>query len=209
VVVDGGSADGTKGAARRAGARVLTSLRGRGRQMNVGAVAAGARDDGDSLLVFLHADSSLPSGYGETIEREMCGGRSRRDWGAFAFKMTEAADGDSWAGGMIRRAIEFGTNCRCKLFGTPYGDQGLVIRRRAFDDVGGFEELPFMEDYVMVQKLRRRSAPRLFRDPVVTSGRRWDERGLAKVTLLNQVILMGYHLGVPVERLAKWYQFNF
>ena len=207
VVVDGGSKDDTARVARQAGARVLSSERGRGRQMNAGAVALRERND-DDVLVFLHADTVLPPGYGETIAREMLHRRDgkRREWGAFAFKMTAAGRVEGPMKTLAKRAIEFGTNVRCRLLGMPYGDQAFVIDRRAFEAVGGFDELPFMEDYVMAQKLRKRSAPVLFPDAVTTSGRRWDERGLAKVTIMNQVIILGYHLGVPVRQLAEWYR---
>ena len=128
-----------------------------------------------------------------------------RDWGAFAFKMSEE-EGEGFGRALTKRAIEFGTNARCRLFGMPYGDQALVIRRRTFDSIDGFDELPFMEDYVMAEKLRRRGSPVLFRAPVKTSGRRWDERGLFKVMLMNQVIVAAYKLGVPVSKLAEWYK---
>lgn len=207
VVVDGGSKDDTVRVAQQAGARVLSSERGRWRQMNVGAVATRSLDD-DDVLVFLHADSILPRGYGDTIAREMFDRRDgkQREWGSFAFKMTAEDKGRGPMKTLAKRAIEFGTNLRCRLLGMPYGDQAFVIRRSSYEAVGGFDELPFMEDYVMAQKLRKRSAPVLFQDAVTTSGRRWDERGLAKVTMMNQAIILGYHLGVPVRQLAEWYR---
>lgn len=209
VVVDGGSRDDTVRVARSSGATVLKSARGRGRQMNAGATATTRRggDGDDDVLVFLHADSTLPKGYDEVIERELNDQTSRksREWGAFAFKMSEE-EGEGFGRALTKRAIEFGTNARCRLFGMPYGDQALVIRRQTFDSVGGFDELPFMEDYIMAEKLRRRGSPVLFRAPVKTSGRRWDERGLFKVTLMNQVIVAAYKLGVPVSKLAEWYK---
>ena len=85
----------------------------------------------------------------------------------------------------------------------PYGDQALVIRRRTFDSIDGFDELPFMEDYVMAEKLRRRVSV-LF-SPVKTSGG-VGTRGLFKVMLMNQVIVAAYKLGVPVSKLAEWYK---
>ena len=178
--------------------------------MNAGAAAAaatGTRDASD-VLVFLHADSTLPTGYGELITRALAKrvtGRSR-EWGAFEFKMGGEREDEGFARTCTRRAIEFGTNARCRLFGMPYGDQAFVMRRETFDSVGGFDELPFMEDYIMARKLRRRGAPALFSAPVTTSGRRWDERGFSKVTLMNQVIILGYHIGVPMEKLAEWYK---
>lgn len=208
VVVDGGSRDDTVRVARSSGATVVKSARGRARQMNAGAMATTSRGgDADDVLVFLHADSTLPKGYDEVIERELNDKRTSkpRDWGAFAFKMSEE-EGEGFGRALTKRAIEFGTNARCRLFGMPYGDQALVIRRRTFDSIDGFDELPFMEDYVMAEKLRRRGSPVLFRAPVKTSGRRWDERGLFKVTLMNQVIIAAYKLGVPVSKLAEWYK---
>ena len=208
IVVDGGSSDETTEVARKTGVEVIQCERGRGRQMN-----AGARRASGEYLVFLHADSTLPEDYAHIIAHDFERQSHRKgrvpEWGAFAFKMSDDAKGrDRNAGATIcRRVVEIGTNIRSAVFGIPYGDQGFVIKRETFDAVGGFDEMPFMEDYAMARKLRKRSAPVMLSAPVVTSARRWDSRGFVKVTLANQLIILGYHCGVPIDMLADVYKF--
>ena len=207
IVVDGGSSDKTTEVARKTGAEVIRAERGRGKQMN-----AGARRASGEYLIFLHADSTLPEDYAQIIardfERRSYQKGTMAEWGAFAFKMSDDANGrDRNVGATFRRrVVEIGTNLRSAVFGVPYGDQGLVIKRETFNAVGGFDEMPFMEDYAMAKKLRKRSAPVIFSAPVVTSARRWDNLGFVKVTLANQLIILGYHCGVPLDKLADVYR---
>jgi len=206
IVVDGGSSDGTPKAAKRTGVDVVRGARGRAVQMNMG-----ARRAASEYLVFLHADCALPAKYGEIIANEFTKRRGKRgtnpEWGAFAFKLSREENAESDVGtNLRRRAVEIGTNLRCAVFGTPYGDQGLVIKRETFTALGGFDEMPFMEDYAMVKKLRARSAPVLLSAPVIASARRWDSRGFVRVTLVNQLIILGYHCGVAIEKLADLYR---
>jgi rSAM/selenodomain-associated transferase 2 len=211
IVVDGGSSDNTVRVARAGGVKVVRCDKGRAKQMNHGAATAGcgggAKDD-DDILVFLHADSTLPVDYYDLVMRELNNplGRRSKDWGAFKFKMSADQSGGLGLRALLRCAIEFGTNARSKVFGMPYGDQALVVRKKTFEKVGGFDELPFMEDYVMAQKLQKHGAPTIFEGEVTTSARRWDNRGFAKVTLVNQLIVLGYHCGIPLGTLADWYR---
>jgi GT2 family glycosyltransferase len=178
--------------------------------MNHGAAMAGraASAKDDDILIFLHADSTLPVDYYDLVMHEFNNPRGRRskDWGAFKFKMSSDQGSGLGLRALLRCAIEFGTNTRSKVFGMPYGDQALVVRKKTFEKVGGFDELPFMEDYVMAQKLQRHGAPTIFEGKVTTSARRWDDRGFAKVTLVNQLIVLGYHCGIPLGTLADWYR---
>ncbi|MSU50577.1 MAG: DUF2064 domain-containing protein [Opitutus sp.] len=191
IVVDGGSTDRTVEIARRHEAIVLEAPAGRARQMNRGAAVATGE-----FLLFLHADTILPKGYashvGATLAREGVAG------GAFGF----ALDGD-FAG---RRWIERATNWRARRRQLPYGDQGIFVRRDTFGQVGGFPELPIMEDYALICRLRRLGRVAIAPAVAVTSGRRWQRRGPWRTTLLNQVVVLGYRLGVPPARLAAWYR---
>ncbi len=191
IVVDGGSGDRTVEIARRHETIVLAAPPGRARQMNRGAAAATGE-----FLLFLHADTILPGGYaahiGATLARDGVAG------GAFGF----ALEGE-FAG---RRWIERMTNWRARRRQLPYGDQGIFVRREIFGQVGGFPELPIMEDYALIRRLRRLGRVVIAPAVAVTSGRRWQRRGPWRTTLLNQVVVLGYRLGVPPARLAAWYR---
>ena len=204
IVVDGGSTDDTALEAKRAGAVVLASARGRATQCNVGANVA----TGDVLL-FLHADSTLPPTFKTDVcahfaERGEC--KSSAEWGAFKFRL-----GDSGVLSMSSstrfcfRLIELLANLRTSLFRCPYGDQCIIVRKETFDELGGFPQMPFLEDYELVRRLRRRSTPALMKSFVTTSARRWHALGLLKTTAVNQFVLLGYIVGVPLEVLARWY----
>jgi rSAM/selenodomain-associated transferase 2/rSAM/selenodomain-associated transferase 1 len=193
IVVDGGSTDATIRLAREAGAKVLKSKPCRARQMNAGATQA----DGHALL-FLHADTSLP--------REWLGvivGTLRRPGivaGAFGFRIGGEFHGKT----LIERAVRFRSDC----FQRPYGDQGLYLSRALFEEVGGFADLPILEDYELVNRLRRRGRVITVAEAAISSGRRWHRLGLLRTTLINQLVLAGYHLGVTPQRLARFYRGN-
>jgi len=191
IVVDGGSTDGTPEIARARGAIVLASPPGRATQMNRGAaIATGER------LVFLHADTLLPVGYAAHV-REMLAPPGVVA-GAFGFAIAEDFSGRAW--------IERATNARARRWQLPYGDQALFLRRETFRHAGGFREWPIMEDYEFVRRLRAHGKIVFAPAVALTSGRRWRELGAMRTTLLNQAIILGYHLGVPPARLARWYR---
>jgi rSAM/selenodomain-associated transferase 2/rSAM/selenodomain-associated transferase 1 len=189
-VVDGGSVDCTTQLAGQAGAGVIRSPPGRGRQMNAGAVRATG-----SVLLFLHADTLLPRDYVSIISDSLRNPGTAA--GAFAFGV-----GSSFTG---KRILEWMTNFRSRRMQLPYGDQGLFLRRSLFEELGGFSDLPIMEDYEFVSRLRRRGRVITAGQKVLTSGRRWERYGVLRVTLKNQLIVMGYHAGVSPRRLRKLY----
>jgi hypothetical protein len=101
------------------------------------------------------------------------------------------------------RIIEWLANWRSRRLQMPYGDQALFLRAELFHRLGGFPEIPIMEDFEFVRRLRRQGTIRIVSAPVFTSGRRWDRRGTLRTTLVNQLIILGYLAGVSPTRLAK------
>lgn len=194
VVVDGGSTDGTVAAARSAGARVIATPAGRGAQL-----AAGARACSAPFLCFLHADVRLDADACRTLERLVA--RATVEGGeAYAFSL--AIDATGWP----YRVIEWGANRRSRWMRLPYGDQGLALTRALYERVGGFADVPIMEDVAMVRALGRVAAVRTLPARVTVSARRWQRQGMLRRTLLNWTLLLGYSMGVSPYRLAQWYR---
>jgi rSAM/selenodomain-associated transferase 2 len=190
IVVDGGSQDRTCQIAEEMGAVVLHSPPGRSAQMNMGATHA----CGD-ILFFVHADTLLPENYGSEVQRILA--RSDVVLGAFSLRLVGKQRGLG--------LISWGANLRTKWFGLPYGDQGLFLSREMFTAVGGYPQTPIMEDFRLVQSLGKRGRFCLSPQVVKSSGRRWDKRGLLYPTLINQLIIFGFLLGLSPHRLAKIY----
>jgi rSAM/selenodomain-associated transferase 2 len=188
LVVDGGSADRTRPVAEAAGATVLSASRGRGVQLD-----HGARRAAGGWLVFLHADTRLEAGWAG----ELRGLPEPIVGGAFRFAVDSPRRG--------YRCIEAGVALRCRLFGLPFGDQGIFVRRPSYLAVGGFPPLPLMEDVAFVKRLARTG--RLAFPPVraFTSPRRWERLGLVSTTLRNWWLLGLWAVGLPPKRLAKMY----
>ena len=192
IVVDGGSSDTTVQRAREAGVNVLSSKPGRARQMNVGAAAAA---EGGSLL-FVHADTLLPPGLPGMVARTLFAPGVAA--GAFRFRIAGSFAGKS--------LIEWTTGLRSRWLQRPYGDQGLFLARALFEEMGGFADLPIMEDYEFAARLRRRGRIVTVGEAALTSARRWKTLGVVRTTLRNQWMLAGYHLGVSPQRLATLYR---
>lgn len=190
VVVDGGSSDDTPRLALPLADRLITAARGRARQMN-----AGAAESNGSVLLFLHADTRLPSGaHGEVIDGL---GRTGRAWGRFDVRIA----GRSRMFGMIAAAM----NWRSRASGIATGDQAIFVKREAFLAVGGFPEQELMEDIEISSLLKRLSAPLCLRSAVTTSGRRWEKYGIWRTILLMWRLRFLYWLGVPSDKLARAY----
>lgn len=194
VVADGQSQDKTCELARSAGAIVVTSERGRGRQLNAGVRAA----TGDVLL-FLHADCWLEPQAAEQIETVL-----REDsviGGAFCQRIDHERP--------IFRWLERGNAARVRWRHMPYGDQGIFIRRSAFEAVGGFAEVRLMEDVLLMREIRRRGwRLELLPGPIHVDPRRWLKHGVVRQTLRNWALLAGLKLGISPDRLAEFYSPN-
>ena len=193
IVVDGGSGDGTGRLARDAGALVLEppadarGRRGRAHQLRQG----GLESTGDVVL-FLHADTRLPPGWRDAVERALadpsCAG------GAFRLRFAERS---GWA-----RWLELWVAVRVALLGLPYGDQALFLRRAVLEGMGGVPAVPLLEDLDLVRGIRR--AGRLARLPLpaTTSARRYRSQGRLRTLFWHQVALVGWWLGWDRDRLA-------
>jgi rSAM/selenodomain-associated transferase 2 len=190
LVVDGGSRDRTAERAERSGAKVLSSPRGRGLQQNLGAAAARG-----SILLFLHADTQLPKDYVPQVFETLMDRRVAM--GAFCFKTDLNRP--------LMRGIEFFTNIRSRYLRLPYGDQALFVRRSCFQAVGGFPEMPIAEDLFFVRLVLRLGRIGIAPTHAITSGRRWKQGGILKTTLINQLILAGFALGISPKALARLY----
>jgi rSAM/selenodomain-associated transferase 2 len=191
IVVDGGSQDDTVAIAQSLGVKVISSTPGRAVQMNAGAIAA----SGD-ILLFLHADTRLPAGFDEMIPTALQ--QPRTVAGAFNLQI----DASSWG----IRLVEWGVNWRSHFWQMPYGDQAIFITKELFTQIGGFPELPIMEDFELIRRLKSNGKIAIIATPVVTSARRWLQKGILQTTLLNQIIIIAYLLGVSPERIRSWYR---
>ena len=192
VVADCGSTDETCSLAEIAGARVIAAPRGRAVQQN-----AGAQVSTGDVLLFLHADNWLGRDAIAQV-RSAVSHRNGTCCGAFQQKI-EAAP-------MMYRLLERGNAERVRWLGLPYGDQAIFVTRELFDQVGGFPDEPFLEDVLLMQRLRRLSWPQLLPGPVHVSPRRWEKRGVIRQTLRNWAILSAFSLGASPKTLANWYR---
>jgi len=191
VVVDGGSSDGTAELAREHGVRVLSTAPSKAGQMNAG--AAEARGE---VLLFLHADTRLP----EKFEEKVLTASARQGFCSGAFSLGI----DSEDRGL--RFIERVANWRTRFFKMPYGDQALFVSRKLFHEIGGFADYPIMEDFDLIRRLKRKGTIIILPELVKTSPRRWQNFGVFKTWLLNQIIIGAYFIGIPPQRLALWYR---
>lgn len=191
LLVDGGSDDGSVAIARAAGFAVLTSARGRARQMNAGAQAAAG-----GTLLFLHADTRLPEGADEAVGAALA--RRGAVWGRFDVHI----DGHP----RMLRIVAALMNLRSRLTGIATGDQAIFVRRDAFEAVGGFPDQPLMEDIELSRRLGRLARPACLRARVVTSGRRWEQRGVWRTIFLMWRLRWAYLRGVAAETLAEAYR---
>lgn len=193
IVVNGGEHTPAIEVLQRAApwVRWVTSLPGRGRQMNVGASGATG-----TWLQFLHADTRLPAGWLEELQRISAAGSVIG--GSFRFQLDSSS---RWA-----RVIERGVAARVLWFQLPYGDQALFARRDVFVALGGYRELPVMEDVDLVRRLRR--AGRLHHSslPAMTSARRWETDGWVRRSSENLLLVLLFFLGVSPEWLAQRYR---
>jgi len=199
IVVDGGSQDATAIIARKGGARVVDAPRGRAIQMN-----AGAREALGDILLFLHADSLLPPGAIDAAckameDPQVLGG---------CFQLRFDAEGESLA------LYLYGLCTRLWLFRTPrlvYGDRGIFVRKSTFEALGGYSEVPLLEDLDFAFRLSRFGGRRCFAfvpSSIVTSARRLLEVGPLRQQLLNIGVTFLWYVGVSPKTLRTWYDYN-
>ncbi len=191
IVVDGGSTDATAEVARRRpGVQLVASGRGRARQMN-----AGARVARGEALLFLHADTVLPDGAADAIagalaDLAVVGGR-------FDVRFTNPR----WPFRMIAGLM----NRRSRWSRISTGDQGIFVRRATFDALGGFPDIPLMEDVELTKRLKRAGRLAALDLQVTTSSRKWEREGIARTIVLMWTLRFLYCCGVSPARLHRWY----
>lgn len=191
IVVDGGSQDDTISIVQSLGIKIIASSPGRANQMNVGAMAANGE-----ILLFLHADTRLPRGFDDMIRTAIQ--HPRTVAGAFALKID--------ASRLALRWVEWGVNVRSRFCQMPYGDQAIFLTKEVFQQIGQFPDLPIMEDFELIRRLRRTGKILIIPVPVMTSARRWLQKGIFYTTLLNQIVIIAYFLGVSPQRIRSWYR---
>ena len=158
--------------------------------MNSGAEAAEGK-----FLVFLHADTRLPEGFDHHVRRIL----TQAGVAAGAFQLQ--IDGPS----VRLRLIEKAANWRSRYLHMPYGDQAIFLRAELFREMGGFPDLPIMEDFELIRRLKGRGRIVIAPAAALTSPRRWEKVGVLRTTLINQLMILGFYLGLEPSRLARWY----
>lgn len=189
ILVDGGSTDATLLQAQGRVDRTVKTDRGRARQMNAGAEQA--RGD---VLLFLHADTRLPENADVLIRESLEAGRV---WGRFDVRLS----GKVW----FLRVIETLMNWRSCLTGIATGDQAVFVLCEAFVHLGGFADIPLMEDIELSKRLKKISAPACLHTRVITSSRRWETQGILRTVLLMWWLRLAWFLGASPARLHKIY----
>ena len=188
IVVDGGSSDDSCELARPLADQLLQTAAGRGHQMNAGAHAASG-----NVLLFLHADTTLPPGAPELIDQAFSAGN--RVWGRFNVHLSGVHP--------LLRLIERLMNWRSCATGIATGDQAMFMTRLAFEQAGRFPDIPLMEDIALSQSLKQLTRPACVRAYAVTSSRRWEGYGIIRTVLLQWLLRLGYFLGVDPALLAQ------
>lgn len=190
ILVDGGSDDNTLAIARPLTDKVISSERGRARQMNAGAQQA--RSD---ILLFLHADCRLPDSADVAIVDGL--NRARTTWGRFDVTLTGRHP--------LLRLIGAMMNLRSRLTGIATGDQGIFVTRSLFEAVGGFPGIALMEDIALSKRLKAFARPLCLRHRITVSGRRWEKHGVLRTMLLMWRLRAQYFFGADPDRLALHY----
>lgn len=189
IVVDGGSTDRSVELAGPLADHVLAAPRGRASQMNAGAAAACG-----GVLLFLHADTRLPEGVEQLVAHAVDGGRR---WGRFDVYVEGRSAWLPLVAAMM--------NLRSRLTGIATGDQAMFVTRAAFAAVGGFADIPLMEDIDLSRRLRQGSRPACLAARVTTSGRRWEAQGVWRTIFRMWWLRLRFFLGADPRYLALEY----
>jgi len=190
IVVDGQSTDASVALATPLADNVVSHQRGRALQLNHGAQITNAE-----LLLFLHADTQLPDNADTLIIEQLA--KSKRQWGRFNVRLSGK---HYWL-----RVIEFMMNTRSRWSGIATGDQAIFVDRELFKKVGGFPEISLMEDICLCKHLKPYSKPLCLSEPVITSSRRWEEKGIWRTILLMWRLRLAYFLGIDTKQLKRQY----
>ncbi len=188
IVVDGGSNDATQAQVGNR-AMLISSRAGRAIQLNTGAqIATG------ELLLFLHADSRLPT---LALNALVLAADAGAQWGRFDLRLSGHHP--------LLRIIEKLVNLRSRLSGIATGDQGIFVRRELFNQLGGYPPIALMEDIALCRQLKKTARPVCLQQTLVSSSRRWETRGIIRTILLMWWLRLAYFCGVSPQRLASWY----
>lgn len=190
IVVDGGSKDQSFQMAFPYSDQVLETSRGRSRQMNMG-----AKSSTGEILLFLHADTFLPNNADHLIFDAVS--RTGQCWGFFRVRLSGSHP--------LLRLVEFHMNWRSRLTRIATGDQAIFIKKELFEAIGEFPEIDLMEDIALCKTLKKYGPPLFISRPVLTSSRRWEEKGLIRTILLMWFLRFAFFLNTDPKRLAKLY----
>jgi rSAM/selenodomain-associated transferase 2 len=192
IVVDGSPEKDTLGTIHHNHVIKISSEKGRAKQMNTGASIARGE-----ILIFLHADTELPIQGLEKIKTLL----ERKEFVGGAFDLGIRSDK------FVFRVVEVLASLRSRLNKTPFGDQAIFIRREYFNAIGGYKEVPLMEDVELMKRIKRSGNKiRIFHERVVTSPRRWEKEGVFYCTLRNWTLQTLYFLGVSPDKLIHFYK---
>lgn len=190
IFVDGRSTDRSVEIAGHYG-KTFLSKKGRAAQMNyVAGVACG------DILLFLHADSIISAATLKSIEKNLSGN------GFIGGCLTQRIDKN----GLSYRFIETFGNIRARLTRVFYGDQGIFVRKDIFSKIGGFPEVPIMEDIIFTKKLRRYGKTIILRDKILVSSRRWEARGIMNTLFLHSFLILLYWMKMPLDKISSYYE---
>ena len=188
IVSDGGSSDDTIGVIEKFGCLLIQSKKGRARQMNAGGQIASR-----SMLLFLHVDTQLPKTF--TLSNNRSG--DVNIWGFCPVRLSGK--------GVVFRCIERLMNWRSRLSAIGTGDQTLYFQHNFFNRLGGFPDIPIMEDVAICKLARKQSSPTIINTAVTTSSRRWETNGITKTILTMWGLRLAYWLGVSPHKLHRLY----
>lgn len=194
IVVDGGSCDRTPELVADYPVKFIATHPGRAAQMNLGAKAAQGE-----ILLFLHADSRLPENFVQLITKTFSPYQPKK-WIAGAFELEISGDIPEL------RMVEKLVHWRSHFLQFPYGDQGIFLRAETFAEVGGFPDLPIMEDFQLVRQLQKLGKIAIVPAKIKTSPRRWQKLGVWQTTIINQLVILAFFLGISPEKIANFYR---